>query len=271
MRTAHRAIDRGQFLQQPLHFRLLQRHIYFDSGVAGDGCGNLAANLIEVRALLLTLKAIEQLLQHFFDGASLYACGCGLHRDRSRPKWLHLETVVLEFLADLREHRLLGGRELHDDRHEQALVAGAAVARAQQSFKQHSLVGYVLVNDPKPALIHCQDEGVTDVPKGTQAVERWHYGWVINRLISGNCSTTHPCRNDWCTQRSQGRSGSQRARSIGLQGKRAFELQGGIRGCYRGRFEHKLFCDLLYTGWRQRAWRERGCSPRLRGDFLYKV
>ena len=49
----------GEFGEQPLHFVLLERHVYFDGGMAGDGGGDASANLFQIQLLLFARELIE--------------------------------------------------------------------------------------------------------------------------------------------------------------------------------------------------------------------
>ena len=40
--------------------------------------------------------------------------------------------------------------------------------RAQHSLEEHALVRYMLVDDPKPLLVHCQDERFAQLAEGPQ-------------------------------------------------------------------------------------------------------
>ncbi len=111
MRAAHGIIRFRQLAQQPLHFCLLQRHIDLDGRMARDARCDAGANLIEVQRLLLTLELLQDLMQQVLYIACDYPCSCGLHRDRARPKGLHLEPVAIQFLGDFGEDRHLPGSQ----------------------------------------------------------------------------------------------------------------------------------------------------------------
>ena len=138
-----------EFGEEPLHFVLLQRHVDLDGGMAGDGGGNAPANLFQVQGLFFARDLIEQLVKHVLDRGRIHARRCKLHGDTAGAEGLGLEAVVLQFVGNLGKDGLLRRRQLEHDRHQQALAL-YFLRRAlfQDAFKQHALVGYVLVDDP---------------------------------------------------------------------------------------------------------------------------
>src|ERR1035441_5344855 len=48
MWTTHGAVGFSEFLQEPLHFILFERHVDLDGGVAGDGGGDVGANVFQI-------------------------------------------------------------------------------------------------------------------------------------------------------------------------------------------------------------------------------
>src|SRR2546426_1142922 len=74
-----------------------------------------------------------------------------------------------EFVGNFGEDCLLCGREFKDQRHEQTL-AFDPLRRAllQHSLEEHALMSYVLVYDPEPLMIHCQDERLANLPERLQ-------------------------------------------------------------------------------------------------------
>ena len=84
-----------EFGEQPVHFVLLERHVDFDGGVAGDRGGDAGANLFQIQRLLFARKLVEQFVQHMFDRGRLHARRSDFHRYAARAKRLGLESVVL--------------------------------------------------------------------------------------------------------------------------------------------------------------------------------
>ena len=53
MRASHRTVGFRELGQQPLHFVLLQLHVDFDGGMAGDGSGYARAHSFQIDSLIL--------------------------------------------------------------------------------------------------------------------------------------------------------------------------------------------------------------------------
>src|SRR5215470_13547634 len=98
VRTRHGAVCLCQLSQEPLHFVLLERHVYFDGGVAGDGGGDASTNRLHVQFLILPRKLLQQLVQHVFDLWTLDSRGRDLHGYTARAKGFRLETISGEFV-----------------------------------------------------------------------------------------------------------------------------------------------------------------------------
>ena len=75
--------------------------------------------------------------------------GRDFYSDAARAERFGLEAVVLEFIGNLGKHCLLRWRQFENDRHQQALafyfLRGTLF---QDAFKEHALVGHMLVDDP---------------------------------------------------------------------------------------------------------------------------
>ena len=108
-------------------------------------------------------------MYHVRNVGSFDACGCDLDSDATRPERLGLEAVPRQFVRNFGEDCLLCGREFKDERHKQTL-AFDLLRRAllQNSFEEHALMGHVLVYDPEPLMIHCQDERLANLPERLQ-------------------------------------------------------------------------------------------------------
>src|SRR5579864_492302 len=103
MRTAHGTLGPGQYLQQPLHFFLLQRHVDLDGGMAGDRGRDPRPDGVQVKRLLLFLELVEQFHQHLLHLRRLDACGRSLHRHGLHAEKLYLEAVAAKLVGDLGE------------------------------------------------------------------------------------------------------------------------------------------------------------------------
>src|SRR5215471_10959457 len=66
MRTTHGAIRLCQRTQQPLHLRLVQRHVHFNRRVARCGCRNLRLQGIDRKRGVFALDSINNFDQQMF-------------------------------------------------------------------------------------------------------------------------------------------------------------------------------------------------------------
>ena len=173
MRACVGVIGLRQLRQQPLHFVPLQRHVHFDGGVARDRRRDAGANLFQIQRLLLAGELVQQLVQHFLDHGRVHSRRRHFHRHAARAEWFGLESIALQFVRDFGEHRPLRRRQLQHNRHQQPLAFDSLCrALLQYSFKQHALVGDVLVYDPQPIFVHRQDERVPNLSQRLECAER---------------------------------------------------------------------------------------------------
>ncbi len=115
----------------------------------------------------------SKFVQHVFHCRRVYSRRSDFHGHAARAKGLGLKSIVLQFVGDFGEHRLLRGRQLQHNRHQQAL-AFDSVRRPllQHSFKQHALVGHVLVHNPQTIFVHRQDERIANLPQRLERAQR---------------------------------------------------------------------------------------------------
>ena len=103
-------------------------------------------------------------MQHVLDGCGVHACGSDFHGHAAGAEGFGFESVVLQFVGNFGEYRLLRGRQVQHDRHEQALAFNfLRGALLQHSFKKDALVGDVLVDDPEAIFVDGEDERIADL------------------------------------------------------------------------------------------------------------
>jgi len=93
----------------------------------------------------------------------------GLHRHAARTEWFGFEAVAPQFIRDLAKYRLLRGRQLQHDGHEQALALhlhGGPLL--QNAFEQDALMRHMLIDDPQTVFVHRQNERVPDLTQRPQ-------------------------------------------------------------------------------------------------------
>ena len=149
VRARHWVVGFGQFGEQPFHLVLLERHVDFDGRMARDRGGDASAYLFQVQRLLFARELVEEFVQHAFDGGRLDSCRRDFHRHAACAEGLGLESVMLQFVGNFGEYRLLCRRQLQHNRHQQAL-AFHSLRRTllQHALEQDAFVRYVLVHDP---------------------------------------------------------------------------------------------------------------------------
>jgi hypothetical protein len=93
----------------------------------------------------------------------------GLDGEGAGTKGLGFESVAIEFLRDLGEGDHLGGEEVDQQRHEEALALDLlGVAVAQDLFEEDALVGDMLVDEPEALFVGGEDEGVAELAEGLE-------------------------------------------------------------------------------------------------------
>ena len=65
----------GEFGKQPFHFVLLEWHIHFDGGMAGNRRCNTRANRLHVQALFFARKLLQQFGEQMLDLAASIPAG----------------------------------------------------------------------------------------------------------------------------------------------------------------------------------------------------
>src|ERR1043165_6725740 len=98
-------------------------------------------------------------MQQFFDLRSVHSRGSKFDSDTARTKRFGLEAILVEFLRDFREDRLLCWCQFNQHRHEQPLALNFLYSSLLQYFlKQYTLMGHMLVDDPQAFSIDRENE-----------------------------------------------------------------------------------------------------------------
>ena len=140
--------------------------------MAGDAGGDAAAAGFSVFGLLVAVGDGEDLFEHAFEFAAFEAYGGGFDGEGAGAEGFGFEAVALEFFGDLGEGDHLGGEEIDEQRHEEALALDLfGVALAEDLFEEDALVGYVLVDDPEAFFVGGEDEGVAELAEGLEGGE----------------------------------------------------------------------------------------------------
>ncbi len=162
----------GEFVEEPLHLLLVQPHVDFDGGAAGDGGADVAADFVERGPAEFAFGGFENLEKDLFDVAGFDGRRGGGDGDSAIAEGFAIEAAQAEFVGDLRVFELLAGGELDDHRHEQRLlfhVAGGALA--QHLFEENAFVSDVLIDDPKPIATGGEDEAFVELAEGAEIFE----------------------------------------------------------------------------------------------------
>lgn len=174
--TAVRAVGRmfaaGEFREEPFHFLLVEAHVDFDGGAAGDGGADVAADFVERCAAELALGGLQDLEDDLFDIAGLHRGGRGGDGDGAVTEGLAVETAGAELVGNLRVFDLLAGGESDNHGHQKCLLFNAAGgALAEHLFKENAFVGDVLVNDPEAIAAGGEDKAFVELAEGAEVLE----------------------------------------------------------------------------------------------------
>ncbi len=140
--------------------------------MAGDAGGDAAAAGFGVFGLLVGVGDGEDLFEHAFELDAFEADGCGFDGEGAGAEGLGFEAVAVELVGDLGEGDHLGGEQIDEQGHEEALALDLfGVALAEDLFEEDALVGYVLVDDPEAFFVGGEDEGVAELAEGFEGGE----------------------------------------------------------------------------------------------------
>ena len=140
--------------------------------MAGDAGGDAAAAGFGVFGLLVAVGDGEDLFEHAFEFDAFEADGGGFDGEGAGAEGFGFEAVAVELVGDLGEGDHLGGEEVDEERHEEALALDLlGVALAEDFFEEDALVGYVLVDDPEAFFVGGEDEGVAELAEGFEGGE----------------------------------------------------------------------------------------------------
>ena len=157
----------GEFGEEPVNFLGIEGLVDFDGGVTGHAGGDAAAASLGVFGLLVSIGNGQDLFEHLFEFDTFEADGSGFEGESARAEGLGFEAVAVEFAGDLGEGDHLGGKEVDEERHEEALALDLfGVALAEDLFEEDALVGDVLIDDPEALFVGGEDEGVVELTKG---------------------------------------------------------------------------------------------------------
>jgi hypothetical protein len=122
--------------------------------------------------LLISFGDGEDLLEHLFEFAAFEAHGGSFNGKSARAEGFGFEAVTLKFLGDLGEGDHLGGEQVNEERHEEALALNLFYLTLAKDFlEEDALVGYVLVDDPETFFVGGEDEGVVELAYGLEGGE----------------------------------------------------------------------------------------------------
>jgi hypothetical protein len=158
--------------EEPFDLVRSQGLIDLDGGVAGDaGCDAAAASLGVLR-LLIAVGNGQDLFDHPFKLMAFETYGSGFDGQGAGAKGFSFKAVALQLFGYLGEGDHLGGKEIDEQRHEEALALDLfGIAVAEDFFEEDALVGYVLVDDPEALLVGGEDEGVAELAEGLEGGE----------------------------------------------------------------------------------------------------
>src|SRR6266851_3639206 len=121
VRTAHRTIGFRQRVQEPLHFRLFERHVHFDRRMTCGRGGDFRLQGFDGNCSVFALDAVQNFSEQLFRVGRSHARRDGLDRHAFGSHWLHFKAIRRQLLRDFFEGNDLSRRKLDHQRHEHAL------------------------------------------------------------------------------------------------------------------------------------------------------
>ena len=162
----------GERVEEPFDFGGIEGLVDLDGGVAGDAGGDAAAAGFGVFGLLVAVGDCEDFFEHAFEFYAFETYGGGFDGEGAGAEGLGFEAVAFELVGDLGEGDHLGGKQVDEQRHEEALALDLlGFALAENLFEEDALVGYVLVDDPEALFVGGEDEGVAELAEGLEGGE----------------------------------------------------------------------------------------------------
>ena len=131
------------------------------------------ARVSGVFGLLVGGEGGEEIFECELELAAFEADGSGFDGEGAGAEGLGFEAVAVEFFREGGEADHLGGEEVDEDGHEEALALRGRPrsALAEDFFEEDALVGDVLVDDPEAFVVGGEDEGVADLAEGFEGGE----------------------------------------------------------------------------------------------------
>ena len=137
--------------------------------MARDGGRNACPHQFQIQGLLFAGELLEQLVEHPLNLRSVDPGGSQLDGNAACPERLRFKAVARQFIGDCRKYALLRGRKLQQQWHQQPLAFYLLCrSLAENFFKQHALMGHVLIDDPEALGAYGEDEGVVHLPQRFQ-------------------------------------------------------------------------------------------------------
>ncbi len=110
--------------------------------------------------------------EHVFEFDAFEAYWGGLDGECAGAEGFGLEAVAFELFGDLGEGDHLRGKEVDEERHEEALALHLlGFALAEDFFEEDALVGDVLVDDPEALFVGGEDEGIAELAERLEGGE----------------------------------------------------------------------------------------------------
>ncbi len=160
VRAGHGVVGFRQFGEEPVHFVLLEGHVDFDGGVAGDGggdagCGSFPGSGIALRARFgrAVRGACARRRLRRRRRARLLRRRCGRRRARLRSRCAGVRRQISEKIACCAGD---SSRTIGISRRWLSTFCRGALL--QNAFEEDALVGDVLVDDPETIFVYGEDE-----------------------------------------------------------------------------------------------------------------
>src|SRR3954467_11394158 len=108
-------------------------------------------------------------MHHVFDLRRFQACGRNFHGYGSGSKWFSLKPIQLQLAGNFCKYSLLCGRQLDQQRHQQALTFDLLYRPLSQDFlEEKTFMSHMLIDNPEAVFIDRENKRIPDLSKSLE-------------------------------------------------------------------------------------------------------